>query len=58
MYSTHNEAKHYQNIGIWNREKFIVGPSKEMGGSCLKNTELTQSFWQSPFIGIVREGCG
>ena len=34
MYS---EAKHHQNVRVWSRERFTAGPSKETGGSCLKN---------------------
>ena len=54
---THSEAKQYPNVGVWNRERFIAGPCKEMGGSCLKNPKLPESFQQRPFIGKVREGC-
>ena len=25
----HNEAKQYQNVGVWSRERFTVGPNKE-----------------------------
>ena len=38
------------------RERVIAGPCKEMGGSCLKNPGLPESFQQSPFIGKVRGG--
>ena len=53
-----SKAKGYQNIGVWSRERFIEGPCKEMAGSCLKNSELLESFQQSPFLGKVREGRG
>ena len=33
-----------------------AGPCMEMGGSCLKNPELPESFQQSPFLGKLREG--
>ena len=39
-------------------ERFIVGPGKETGGSCLKKAKLLKSYQQSPFKGKVREGCG
>ena len=55
---THSEAKQYQNVGVCSRERFIAGPCKETGGSCLKNPELPESFQQSPFVGKVREGRG
>ena len=32
----HSEAKQYQNFGVWSRGRFIAGPCKERGGSCLK----------------------
>lgn len=25
----HNEAKQYQDVGVWSRERFTVGPNKE-----------------------------
>ena len=25
----HSEAKQYENVGLWSREKFIAGPVKE-----------------------------
>lgn len=34
MYS---EANHHQNVRVWSRERFTAEPSKETGGSCLKN---------------------
>ena len=51
----HSEAKQYQSIGIWSRERFTAGLQKELGGSCLKIPKLPQSFQQSPFLGKVRE---
>ena len=47
MCLTHNEANQYQNIGVWRRERFIVGPGKEMGGSCLPKLGTPQGFQQS-----------
>ena len=44
---THNEANRYQNLGVWRRERFIVGPGKEMGGSCLLKLGTPQGFQQS-----------
>ena len=44
---THNEANQYQNVGVWRRERFIVGPGKEMGGSCLPKLGTPQGFQQS-----------
>ena len=29
MCLTHSEAKQHENVGLWNREKFIAGPVKE-----------------------------
>ena len=29
MCLTHSEAKQYENVGLWSREKFIAGPVKE-----------------------------
>ena len=58
MCLTFSEAKQYQNVGVWSRERFIAGPCKEMGGLYLKNPELPESFQQNPFIGKVREGHG
>ena len=56
---THSEAKHHQNAGVWDKERFIAGPCREMGGSCLKKPpKLPEIFQQSPFIGKVREGHG
>ncbi|XP_059763550.1 5'(3')-deoxyribonucleotidase, mitochondrial isoform X6 [Balaenoptera ricei] len=47
----HSEAKRYQNVRVWNRERSAAGPCKEMDGSCLKNPKLPKSFQQSPFLG-------
>ncbi|XP_057392841.1 5'(3')-deoxyribonucleotidase, mitochondrial isoform X4 [Balaenoptera acutorostrata] len=47
----HSEAKRYQNVRVWNRERSTAGPCKEMDGSCLKNPKLPKSFQQSPFLG-------
>ena len=30
-------------LGVWNREKFIAGPCKEVGDSCLKTPKLPKS---------------
>ena len=38
-----------QNIRVWNRERFITRPCKEMGGSCPINPNVTERFHQSPF---------
>ena len=56
MCPKHSEAKQYQNVGVWSRERFIAGPCKETGGSYLKTPKLPESFQQSPLIGKVREG--
>ena len=55
---THNEAKRYQNVRVWSRERFTAGPCKETGGPCFRNPELPERFQQSPFIGKVREAHG
>ena len=52
---THREAKRYQNIGVWSREKFIAGPCKEMRGLCLKNPKFPQKLSAKPFY-RKREG--
>ena len=54
----HSEAKQYGNVGFWNREKFIAGTGKEMGGLCPQNPELPEGFQQSISKGHVREGRG
>ena len=41
---THSEATQYSNIRVWNGERFITGPCKEMGGSCSKSPNVTDSF--------------
>ena len=43
------------DTGVWNIVRFIAGPCKEMGASCLKNPKLLESFQQRPFIEKVRE---
>ena len=42
-----------------NRKTFITGPYKEVGGSCLTNPKITESFPPSPFRAKVRmrRGC-
>ena len=39
-------------------KRFIVGPYKEMGGSCLKSLRLPKSFQQNPSPGKGRQGRG
>ena len=48
---TRNDAKQYQNTGVWNRERFIIiaGPCKEMGSSCLQNPQTPQKLSAKPF---------
>ena len=56
---THNEAKQYQDIGVWRREKFVAGPCKKTGGLNREfglNPKLPESCQQSPFIRKVRDG--
>ena len=58
---THNEAKQYQDIGVWRREKFVAGPCKKTGGLNREfglNPKLPESCQQSPFIAKVRVGHG
>ena len=46
------------NIGVWSRERFIAGPSKENGWLMLKNPRLLNGFGGISFIGkIWDEGC-
>ena len=41
---THNEAKQYQDIGVWRREKFVAGPCRAMQ----ENRWLKQGVWLKP----------
>ena len=55
MYS---EVKQYQNARVWNRERFITGPWKEMGGSWPPNVKFPKEFQQSIFLRAHKgEGC-
>ena len=45
-------------FGDWNREKFITGPCKEMGGLHSKSLKVTESFQQAPLRRNVKEGHG
>jgi hypothetical protein len=45
-------------FGVWNREKFITGPCKEMGGLHSKSPKVTESFQQAPLRQNVKEGHG
>ena len=40
---TYSEAKQYQNARVWNRERFITGPMKEMVAHARK-CQIPQSF--------------
>ena len=44
---THSEAKQYQNIGVWNRERFIAGPCKETVAHALKSPNSPKAFSKS-----------
>ena len=47
-----------QNVGIWSRERFIAGPSKENGWLMLKKPKLPNGVGGEVFIGkIWGEGC-
>ena len=46
-----SEVNQYWNVGVRNRERFVAGPCKETGDSCLKNPKLPENFQQSPFPG-------
>ena len=46
------------NVRVWSRGRFVTGPWKEMGDSCLLNPELSKGFQHSTFEGKVREGHG
>ena len=53
----HSEAKQYQNVGVWSREMFIAGQSKEKGGGWAhapQTPEFPEEFQQSIFKGQVR----
>ena len=41
--------KQYLRVRVWKRERFIVGPCKELGGSCLKTPKLPQKLSARPF---------
>lgn len=53
---TYSEAKRYQNVRVWNRERFIAGPWKATGGSWPPNIKFPKEFQQSIFKERVREG--
>ena len=45
----HCEAKQYQNVGVWIGERFIAGPCKETGSSCLKKPRTPWKLSAKPF---------
>ena len=49
-YPTHSEAKRYQNVRVWSRERLATGPCKETGGSCLKKPQTPQKLLANPFL--------
>ena len=58
MCPMHSEGQTNRNVGVWSREKFIVGPSKENGWLMLKNPKLSDGSQGEVFIGkISGEGC-
>ena len=59
VYPTQSEAKQYQNVGVWSRERFTAGPCKATGVSRLKKkSKIPISFQRSPFTRKMREGHG
>ena len=54
----HSQAKQYQNVQVWSRERFIESQPKRWVAHVLKNVRLPKSSQQCPFLGMVREGCG
>ena len=52
-----NKAKDTKTLEF-GADNGLLRACREMAGSCLKNSELLESFQQSPFLGKVREGCG
>ena len=56
MCPMHSKVKEYQIVGVWNREKFVAGPSKGTGAPAPLNPEFPEGFQQDIFKGQVREG--
>ena len=50
---TYSEAKRYQNVGVWSKERFMAGPCKDNGW--LMPPETPEEFQQSMLKGQVRE---
>ena len=46
----HHEAKQYQNIRIWSRERFIAGSCKEMAASCPPKTLNSLKAFSKAFL--------
>ena len=44
-----SEAKQYQNVRVWNRKRFVVGPCEEMSGSYLKKPQTLTKTSAKPF---------
>ena len=55
MCPMHSKVKEYQIVGVWNREKFVAGPSKGTGAPAPPNPEFPEGFQQGIFKGQVRE---
>lgn len=51
-------SQKYQNIGVWNRKRFIAEAWKKMGVLRPQNPERLERFQQSTFKDKVREGHG
>ena len=47
----HGGGQTNQNVGVWSREGFTAGPSKENGWFVLKNLKLPDGFGGEVFIG-------
>lgn len=50
----HAEAKQHQNIGLWSRERLIVGCARRQ----VADAHLLEDFQQSPLIGRLSKGSG
>ena len=52
MCLTHSEAKQYEKVGLWSREKFIAGPVKETVAYTQKALNSMKGFSKAFFKNI------
>ena len=50
-----SEAKQYQNVGVWSRERVIAGPCKDKGWLLAPDPKPSKASQESIFKGKVRE---